>query len=457
MEFNLLIIDDDEIVCVGLSRVLEREGYPVDYTTDNESALNIIKEKEYDIILLDINMPVKSGLHLLPEIKAISVDSLIIMVTAYSDTEMAVKSMKAGAYDYFVKSSNYDELLIIIKKALEVKRLQRDVTNLHDTLYREYAVDRFIGRDPKIKEIFNNIRKVAHSKSTTVLITGESGTGKEMVAKYIHYLSERKKNPFIAENCAAISEGLCESELFGHEKGSFTDAKKDKKGIFELADGGTLFLDEMESMDLNLQSVLLRVLDDRRFRRLGGTQDKTVDVRVIAATNKNLEAMVKEGRFREDLFHRLNAFHIDLPPLRDRREDIIDLANFFIGNFNKLLGKNIEEIESGAKKILHDYNYPGNVRELKNIIERAMILYDGRTITSNHLLNIIPSRSDKRDDFEKDEINIPLKDIEKRYILKQLNLYKGNKTEAARRLGISRSTLNLKLKEFEKEKDIHDS
>jgi DNA-binding NtrC family response regulator len=455
MNFELLIIDDEEIVCYGLSRILRDKGYSVDFTVDGLKALKMIKEKEYDLILLDINLPEKSGIELLSEIKSISSECLIIMITAYDDVSLAVDAIKSGAYDYFIKSSEYDELLIKIEKALEIQKLRKDVDRLQETLYREFSIDRFVGSDPKIRQIFNNIRKIALTPNTTILITGESGTGKEVAAKYIHYLSSRKNNPFIAVNCASIAPGLCESEFFGHEKGAFTDARTEKKGVFELAEGGTLFLDEIGSMNFDLQGSLLRVLEDKKFRRLGATRDINVDVRVIAATNKNPQTLIKKNAFREDLLYRLNAFQIDLPPLRDRKGDITELAYFFMKNFNIKLGKDFEEIDSDAKVKLYNYDYPGNVRELKNIIERAMILGDGKKITPGHLSNIIPSANKIKDDFHDNKI-IPLKEMESKYIMRVLNSCNGNKTEAAKKLGISRSTLNLQLKQFGKEKTSHD-
>jgi len=455
MNFELLIIDDEEIVCYGLSRILRDKGYSVDFVADGMNALKMIKEKEYDLILLDINLPEKSGIELLSEIKSISSECLIIMITAYDDVSLAVDAIKSGAYDYFIKSSEYDELLIKIEKALEIQKLRKDVDRLQETLYREYSIDRFIGSDTKIKQIFNNIRKIALTPNTTVLITGESGTGKEVAAKYIHYLSSRKNNPFIAVNCASIAPGLCESEFFGYEKGAFTDAKIEKKGVFELAEGGTLFLDEIGSMNFDLQGSLLRVLEDKKFRRLGATRDINVDVRVIAATNKNPQALIKINTFREDLFYRLNALQINLPPLRNRKGDITELAYFFMKNFNIKLGKDFEEIDSDAKVKLYNYDYPGNVRELKNIIERAMILGDGKKITPGYLSNIIPSANKIKDDLHADNI-LSLREMEIKYIMRVLNSCNGNKTEAAKKLGISRSTLNLQLKQFEKGKTSHD-
>jgi two-component system response regulator AtoC len=448
MSFELLIIDDEEIVCYGLSRILNDKGYSVDFTVDGIRSLEMIKEKGYDLILLDIDLPQKSGVELLHEIRQISSDSLVIMITAYNDVSLAVRSIKAGAHDYYVKAGGYDELLIKIEKALEIRRLRKDVDRLQETLYRDYNVDRFIGSDPKIKQVFNNIRRVALTPHTTVLISGESGTGKEVAAKYIHYLSSKKNNPFIAVNCASIAPGLCESEFFGHEKGAFTDARIEKKGVFELAQGGTLFLDEIGSMNLELQGSLLRVLEEKKFRRLGAIRDTKVDVRVIAATNKDPESLVKRNVLREDLLYRLNSFQITLPPLRDRKGDVIELAYFFMRNFNNELGKNFEEIDAGAKTKLYNYDYPGNVRELKNIIERAMILGDERKITSKYLSDIIPTENNAMTNTYEDEI-IPLKQManrmEKEYIMKVIKLCNGNKSEAARKLGISRSTLNLHI------------
>lgn len=449
VHFKLLVIDDEELVCEGLSRILKEQGYLVNSVTEGAIALQMIKEREYDLILLDINLPGTNGIDLLPEIRYISPNSLIIMITAYSDVHLAVKAMKAGAYDYFIKSSDHDELLIKIKKGVEIQRLRKDVYKFQESLTREYNIDRFIGTDPKMKEVFNNIRRIAIVPDASVLILGESGTGKELVAKYIHYLSDQRNNPFIAINCASIAPNLCESEFFGHEKGAFTDAKKGKKGVFELAEDGTLFLDEIGSMNLDLQGNLLRVLEERKFRRLGGTKDIQIDIRIIAASNRDINLMVKEDKFRLDLLYRLNMFQIELPPLRNRRGDIAGLAYFFMENFNKSLGKDFHEIDSETQNILYNYDYPGNVRELRNIIERAMILSDGKKITSKHLSIILPSEDRVKDDFNYEKI-LPLKEMERKYILKIVELCNGNKTEAARKLGISRSTLNLQIKQSDK-------
>ncbi len=445
---EILIIDDEEIVCKGISRILSDKGYAADYTTEGMNVIMKIKEKEYDLVLLDYKMPEKNGIELIREIKKIQKHIPIIMISAFDEVPLAVEAMKVGANDFFVKSSyGYTELLIKIEKILEIQKLRRNVDRLQETLVREFHIDRFIGKDPKIRKILDDVRKIAQTPNTPILISGESGTGKEVVAKYIHYLSKRKKNPFIAVNCPSIAPGICESELFGYERGAFTDAKKDKQGIFELAHGGTLFLDEIGSMNYELQGNLLRVLEEKKFRRVGGTKDTNVDIRVISASNKNLKGLVNEGRFREDLLYRLNAFQIKLPPLRDRRDDIIEIAYFFMEKGNRSLNKNFEEIDFDSKDLLYHYDYPGNVRELKNIIERAMIIGDGRKITPKHLSLIIQGNSKLQDYFCDDSI-MKLKDMERKYIMKVLKLCKGNKTEASRRLGISRSTINLHLKYF---------
>lgn len=448
MNFKLLIIDDEELVCEGLSRILKEQGYSVNSATEVAEALRMVRENTYDLILLDINLPGTNGIDLLPEIKYISPSSLVIMITAYNDVYLAVDAVKAGAYDYCIKSSDHDELLIKIEKVVEIQRLRRDVGKFQESLTREYNIDRFIGTDLKMKEVFNNIRRIAKVPDASILVLGESGTGKELVAKYIHYLSDQKNNPFVALNCASIASGLCESEFFGHEKGAFTDAKKEKKGVFELAEGGTLFLDEIGSMNPDLQGNLLRVLEERKFRRLGGTKDIHIDIRIIAASNRDIKSMVKEGKFRLDLLYRLNTFQIELPPLRNRRGDILGLVYFFMEKFNISLDKDFHELNSDAQNILYNYDYPGNVRELKNIIERAMILGDGRTITAKHLSNVLPSSDRAKNDFI-DETILPLKEMERNYIRKAVELCNGNKTEAAKRLGISRSTLNLQIKQFD--------
>jgi two-component system response regulator AtoC len=379
-------------------------------------------------------------------------DLVIIMITAHGSVQSAVDAMRLGAYDYLMKGFDHEELRVVVKKALDVHKLRREVSQLKLNEQRRYPDIAIFGNSPKIRSVKELIKVVARTPKTSVLIQGESGTGKELVSKAIHKLSSRADKPLIAINCSAIPENLMESELFGYEKGAFTDAKNMKKGVFELAHGGTLFLDEISSMKLTLQPKLLRVLETQSFRRIGGTPDIKIDVRIIAATNQDLKKCVDNGEFREDLYYRLKVMVINLPPLYERPEDIIPMAKMFIEQNNKEFSKNITGFSEEAEQLLLNYKWPGNVRELKNVMERAVILCQNEIVEADHLpielrtsqpkqiKTIIPPPSSDED--------LSLQDIEQKHIIETLQKFDGNKSKAARVLNISRSTLREKLKQY---------
>jgi two-component system response regulator PilR (NtrC family) len=366
---KILVADDEQSMREFLDIMLKKEGYKVSLAPNGEEVIKLIEKDIFDLILMDIRMPRLDGISTLKKIKVISPETIVIMITAYASADTAIKAMKEGAYDYITKPFKVEEIKLIIKNALEKKNLQKENILLKQVVRDRYHFENIIGQSSKMLDLYKLLEKVAPTK-TNILITGESGTGKELVAKAIHYNSPRKEKPFVTLNCGAIPETLIESELFGHMKGAFTDAIATKKGLFEVADEGTIFLDEISELPLLMQVKLLRVLQDREFKRVGGTEDIRVDVRIISATNKILEEAVKEKRFREDLFYRLNVIQIKLPLLRERREDIPLLAMHFLRKYSEELNKNFLTISPESLRILLNYDYPGKVRELQNIIER---------------------------------------------------------------------------------------
>lgn len=452
MKERILIVDDEEDLTLGYSRCLEKVGYEVKTANSGEDALDLIKKEIFDLVLLDIRLPQMSGIEVLKKALEIDPDLIVIMITAHGSVTSAVDAMRKGAYDYLMKGFDHDELRMVAKKALDLYKLKREVSQLKENERRNYPDIAIFGNSPKINNVKELIKVVARTPKTSILIQGESGTGKELVAKAIHNLSARAEKPLIAINCSAIPDNLMESELFGYEKGSFTDAKAMKKGVFELAHGGTLFLDEISSMKLSLQPKLLRVLETQTFRRIGGTADIKIDVRILAATNQDLKECVDNGAFREDLFYRLKVMVINLPLLRDRVEDILPMAKLFIEQNNKEFSKSIFSISKEAEQLLLNYDWPGNVRELKNVIERAAILCQDKIITEEHLP--IELRSTPHEELKtitphvvSDEA-LSLQDIERKHILEILEKFDGNKSKAARVLNISRSTLREKLKQY---------
>lgn len=446
---SILIVDDDPDMRALLQDVLQERGHRVAAVASGREALRRLSEEEYPVVLTDLRMGDMQGLELLSETKRAFPDINVIIMTAFGSVKSAIEAMKQGAYDYLTKPVKTDELILVVEKALREAALRREVNHLRREVHREYSFHQILGRSRPIREVFDLIRRVAASQ-TTVLITGESGTGKELVAKAIHFNSERRDAPFVPVNCAAIPETLLESELFGHVKGAFTDAKTDKRGLFEEAQKGTLLLDEISEMPLMLQAKLLRVIQEREIRRVGATRAVAVDVRIIAATNLALAAEVKAKRFREDLFYRLNVIEIRLPPLRERREDIPLLVEAFLRRCCETNRKSFRGMNEGALAVLMDYGWPGNVRELENVIERAVTLAQGETIRIEDLPPIIQgSRGERRVIDEAADRILPLEEVEKEYILRILDKTGGNKYQAAQALGIDRKTLYRKLAEIE--------
>jgi len=451
---KILVADDEQSMREFLDIMLKKDGYKVSLASNGEEVAKLVENDLFDLVLLDIRMPRLDGISALKKIKAIAPETIVIMITAYASADTAIKAMKEGAYDYITKPFKVDEIKLIIKNALEKKNLQKENILLKQAVRDRFHFGNIIGQSQKMIALYDLLEKVSSTK-TNILVTGESGTGKELVAKAIHYNSPRKDKPFVTLNCGAIPESLIESELFGHMKGAFTDAIATKKGLFEVADEGTIFLDEISELPLLMQVKLLRVLQDKEFKRVGGTEDIRVDVRIIAATNKELEEAVKEKRFREDLFYRLNVIQIKLPPLRDRRDDIQTLANYFLKKYSQELSKNISKISPEALQILMNYEYPGNVRELQNIIERAVALESSQDLTAHNLSSYLseqPLLNKGAMDIEIPSEGIDLEkmveDLERTLLLKALDRTKGIKKKAAELLHINFRSMRYRLEKY---------
>ena len=446
---KILVVDDDADMRGLLSDVLESDGYRVGTAESGEKALQALAEEQYDLVLTDLRMKGMLGTALLSEIKHRYPDTGVILMTAFGTVETAIEAMKGGAMDYLIKPVKTEDVLRTAGRAAREVQLRREVTHLRREVYKEYSFHQILGKSRPMQEVFELIRRVADSPSN-LLITGESGTGKELVAKAIHYNSDRRDRPFVAVNSAAIPEQLLESELFGHMRGAFTDAKADRPGLFEEAQKGTLFLDEISELPLMLQAKLLRAIQEREIRRVGSTKSIPVDVRIIAATNLNLADEVKAKHFREDLYYRLNVIEIRLPPLRDRRDDIPLLVETFLHKCAKANRKPLQGISESSLALLIDYSWPGNVRELENIIERAVTLARGEKIMPVDLpATVQGSRGDRRVLDDAAERTLPLQEVEWEYIKKILEKTGGNKYQAAQALGIDRKTLYRKLAEME--------
>jgi two-component system response regulator PilR (NtrC family) len=451
---KILVADDEQSMREFLDIMLKKESYKVSLASNGEEVVKLIDNDLFDLVLLDIRMPKLDGISALKRIKAIAPETIVIMITAYASADTAIKAMKEGAYDYITKPFKVEEIKLIIKNALEKKNLQKENILLKQVVKDRYHFGNIIGQSPKMVTLYDLLEKVSPTK-TNILITGESGTGKELVAKAIHYNSPRKEKPFVTLNCGAIPEPLIESELFGHMKGAFTDAIATKKGLFEVADEGTIFLDEISELPLLMQVKLLRVLQDKEFKRVGGTEDIRVDVRIISATNKDLEEAVREKHFREDLFYRLNVIQIKLPPLRERKEDIPVLANHFLKKYSEELNKNILKITSETLQILLHYEYPGNVRELQNIIERAVALEGSQEMTAinlNSYLSEQPLLKKGSMDIEIPTEGIDLEkmveDLERTLLLKALDKTRGIKKKAAELLHINFRSMRYRLEKY---------
>lgn len=449
---NLLIVDDEPSICVSLTFALE-DDYAVWTAMDAASALNIVQEEAIDCVLLDLSLGQTSGLELLPRLQAVRPQLTVIMMTAYGTIESSVEAIKAGAYHYLTKPLHLDEVKLLLSKALEFQNLHRQVQVLSEVVRQNQSYAGIIGKSPAMVKLFHLIEKVKDIPSN-ILITGESGTGKELVARAIHFQGSRSHAPFSVINCAAIPETLLESELFGYEKGTFTGAFQSKRGLFERSHGGTVFLDEIGEMPLSLQVKLLRVIQERVVTPLGSYEAKEVDIRIIAATNRQLEEEVARGTFREDLFYRLNVIPLHTPPLRERMEDVALLIEHFLQTSSSSMGKPIKSFSSEAKKLLYSYPYPGNVRELANIVEYAVALSQGETITLEDLPPALTERHQGLRQFQagKDAVVIPagvsLEEAERRIILHTLDRLGGHRKKTADQLGISERGLRQKLKQY---------
>lgn len=444
----VLIIDDDQVLSHSLVLNLELQGFSCSTVDNINSGLKLLKKQFFNIVLCDFRLPEGSGLDFIREAKVENPDLAIILMTGYGDADLGITALRAGAYDYLPKPFNIDELVISLNKIKERERLKAENRELKAKITHEYSLDNIISRSKVMESIFDVVRRVSKF-NTTILVTGESGTGKELLARAIHTNSNRSGKPFIAINCGAIPENLMESELFGHKKGAFTDATSDKKGLFEEANGGTIFLDEIGEMPLHLQVKLLRVLQEQQIQRVGDEKTKAIDVRVLAATLKNLEQSVKEKKFRDDLFYRLNVINIKLPALRERTEDIPALIEHFVKKFSKKLGVDCRGINPDALKILMNYHWRGNIRELENCIERALVLANSNTITVTDLPDYLATEEDE-DQISNDNLSIKYhsEKLERKLIKKALNKTNGNKTHAAKILEISQRALIYKIKEY---------
>jgi len=452
---NILIIDDEEFIRSNLNRILSEENHNVILKGNGDSALQILKTQKIDLILLDINLPDINGLEVLQKIKVDFPDLLVIVMTGYASVESAVESLKLGAYDYIKKPFKADAIKLITKLALETLSLKEKVAELKKQKSGLPGIEQILGESDKINQIKHQIREFAKYDSETVLITGESGSGKQLIASSLHTLSPRADQKFIEINCASIPETLLESELFGYEKGAFTDASKSKMGIIEKADGGSLFLDEIGEMSLILQAKLLRVIEDKKIRRLGSVQDRIVNVRIIAATNRDLHKAIEAKEFRNDLYYRLNVLRIEAPPLHEREKDILILAEYFLNHYSNKFSKKIEGFSEDVQEILLKYDWPGNVRELKNFVERISILQKDNIIKLEHLQNELFSRRNGNSKINYISANLGkisydemVNNFEKEILTKAYKLSEFNTSKTARLLKIPRETLRYKLDRF---------
>ncbi len=449
---KVLVVDDEQLIRWSLEKNLTKQGYEVVPEATGEDALKRLSEEDFDLMLLDLRLPGMDGLEVLRKIRERDKALVVIVITAHGVVDTAVEAMRLGAFDYIEKPFNFDQLALSIRKGTETVGLRKEVTRLQAQQEESHG-GRIIGGSDKIREVIRLIDKVAASEATTVLIQGESGTGKDLVARAIHYRSDRRGKPYMALNCTAVPETLLESELMGHEKGAFTDARQTKKGLFEVAAGGTLFLDEIGDMKLTMQAKILRVVEDKTFRRVGGIRDIRVDLRLIASTNRVLEEAVREGAFREDLYYRLKVVLIVLPPLREHKDDIPLLVDHFIEQFRKEFRRQINRVSGAALECLMKYDWPGNVRELKNVLERAIILESEDVILADHL----PPEVQEADGsapakgtsgFRLPPGGISLQEMEMGLVAQALETAGGNQMQAARLLGLSRDALRRRIKKF---------
>ncbi len=461
----ILLVDDQDTIRFFLEKTLVQEGYEAISAKNGTEALEIVQQHLPDLVLLDLKLPDISGLEVLKRIKETFPEICVVMITAFGDVETAVSSMKGGAYDFVSKPINLDQLLLVIKKALESRRLNREILQLKRWMDDETGFEYIMGESEAMEDVYDVVRQVAKSDTTTVLIEGESGVGKEMIARLIHKYSDRSEKPFLDINCASLPEQLLESELFGHERGAFTDAKSQKQGLMELANRGSLFLDEIGEMSLTIQVKLLRVLERMVFRRVGGTADIHVSVRIISATNKDLKKEVEEGRFRPDLYYRLKVVPLYVPPLRERKEDLKIFAKYFINHFSTQFNKDFDGISPEAERLMASYDWPGNIRELKNTLERIILLHDDNVLKPDHLLLGAGSRDDntlgKRIDrmlsepIEEDGIDFDgiVGELEKKLIMKASEQTRWNQSKTARLLKLKRDKLRYRIKNLNVDSD----
>lgn len=446
---KILVVDDEKLIRWSIKQKLSEWNLDVVEAENGNEARRVMETENPDFVLLDVNLPDTKGTELLEELKKQRPLIPVVMITAYGSIDDAVTAMRKGAYDFITKPIDFLKLQSTIKNALESVSLKKEVAYYKEKEQREFNIKNIVTESDSMKKILEMTKIIAESETIIVLLQGESGTGKDLIAQAIHYLSHRKSATYLALNCSAIPENLLESELFGYEKGAFTDAKQQKKGLAEIADGGTLFLDEISTLSLPLQAKLLRFLETQSFKRVGGLKDIEVDLRVIAATNQDIEVASQEGEFRRDLFYRLNVCPILIPPLRERREDILPLTNHFIHRDNLRFRKKIEGLTTDATKLFLSYDWPGNVRELKNSIERAMIFEQGSLISTRHLpiqLNKASRHKEKKPHPKIPIGEMSLEEMEKSMLIEALKKTRGNKSEAARELNISRDTLRYKIK-----------
>ncbi len=450
MKPKILIAEDEPDILHMIEDIFSKKGYISQTAPNGRLAFDKISDFEPDIVLSDIQMPVMDGMQLLKNMTKTFPEVPIVLMTGHGTVQTAVEAMKLGAKDYILKPLRLDEIVAKVERLLQMRSLIKENEYLLDKLQEKYDFTNMIGKTDKIRKLFNLVKDVAGT-NTTILIQGDSGTGKELIANAIHYNSQRAKRPFVKINCGVLAENLLESELFGHVRGAFTGAIKDKVGRFELANGGSLFLDEIGDISLNMQLKLLRVLQEGEFERVGGTETLKVDVRIIAATNKDLEKAMKEGSFRQDLFYRLNVIPIYVPPLRERREDIKFLILHFVDKFGKIYGKQIKKIDPQAMKVLEAYDYPGNIRELENLIERIIVLNKNNEITMTDLPESIYDNMDSfsTEDFDfKEGLQTLVERFERKAILKALEMNNNNKVQTAKMLAMNRSTFMSKLKKY---------